>query len=222
MLLYHRVVFVINKIVLVGLVHRDPELTGDIIPELVLISIEVILGDVGEDSYVGSERDYIVQLEAADLHYIPFLRVFRDLPGERIPDIARQRAVESAMSTDMVGHGGSRAFAVAAGDTDDPAIAFVTVGELDLADDRDIVGTDLFYDGRFFRDAGAFHDFIGIQDKGFGVVVFFERDVAFLQHPPVVVFQRAAVGDKYVIAALLRQDRRTYTAFAAAEYDQTF
>src|SRR6185312_2424613 len=217
----HRVVFVIYEIVVDRLVHRDPELAGDIVAELIIISIKMILCDIGQYCYIGTEGHDIVQLKTTDLHYIPWFRVFRHLAGEGVPDIACQRRIQSAMPADMPGQGRGRAFSVAAGDTDDTAIAFIPVGELDLADHRNAFGTDVSDDLALVRDARAFHDLVGVQEQVFGMFAFFEGDVVLLQGLPVVFFQRAGIGYEHIIAALGREDCRTYTAFATTEYDQS-
>src|SRR5579859_7632898 len=100
----------------------------------------MVLGDIGQDGYFRPEIMDVVQLETADLTHVPLFWVFRHLPGEGIADIANQCAVQAAMAADMVGEGRGRALAVAARDADDAAVALVTPGQFDLADDRDAPG----------------------------------------------------------------------------------
>src|ERR1700743_2794135 len=97
MLLDYRIVGIIDEIVPGGLVFCDPELACDIVLKLVVVSIEMVFRDIGKDGYVGTEVDDVVQLEAADLAYIPGFRVFGDLPCKGITDIAHQRTVQTAM-----------------------------------------------------------------------------------------------------------------------------
>ena len=100
MLVYHRVVGAINKIVLRRLVHGDAKLAGDIVLELIVIAVQVVFGDIGKDGDFRPKSGDVVQLKAADLHHIPLLRIFRHLPGERDADIADQGAVETAMAAE--------------------------------------------------------------------------------------------------------------------------
>src|ERR1700731_1480831 len=99
---YHRVVSGIDKRVGSGLVHYDAELAADIILELIIVTVEVVFGDIGEDRDIGPELDDIVELEAADLSHIPLFRVFRHLSGEGVAYIPHQCAVETAMAADMI------------------------------------------------------------------------------------------------------------------------
>src|ERR1700760_1249732 len=104
MLLDHRVVGIIDKVVPGGLVFCDPELACDIVLKFVIVSIEMVFGDIGKDGYVRAEVYDIVELEAADLAYVPGFRVFGNLACKRIADITYEGAIQASVTADMVGH----------------------------------------------------------------------------------------------------------------------
>ena len=221
MLVYHRVVGAINKIVLRRLVHGDAKLAGDIVLELIVIAVQVVFGDIGKDRHIGPEGDDVIQLEAADLSHVPFLRIFCDLPGEGIADIPDEGTIQAAMTTDMICHGGSRGLTVAAGDADDPAVAFIAISQFDLTDDGDAFLPYLLYQFVLFGDAGAFHDFVGSQDAGGRVMPLFEFDAVGAEGMTVFILQRATIGHEDVIAAFGRQYGCTYAALTTTEYDHS-
>lgn len=218
---YHGVVLAINKIVFGCLVHYDPEFAADVIFKFVIIAVEVVFGDIGEDRHIGPEGDDVIQLEAADLGDIPFLRIFCDLPGEGQADIPDEGAVQAAMPADMIRHGGGSGLAVAAGYADDPAIAFIAIGELDFTDDGYAFLPYLLYPFILFGDAGAFHDFVGSQDTGGSVSAFFEFDPVGTERLAVLFFQRGAIGHEDVVSAPGRQYGRAYAALTTTEYDHS-
>ncbi len=75
----HRVILTINKNVIFCLVLNDPELTVDVIPELVIISVQMVFRNIGQYGDVGPERMDIVQLKTADLSHV------QRLGGPRLP-----------------------------------------------------------------------------------------------------------------------------------------
>lgn len=218
---YHGVVLAINKIVFGCLIHYDPEFAADVIFKFVLIAVEVVFGDIGKDRHIGPEGDDVIQLEAADLSHVPFLRIFCDLPGEGIADIPDEGTIQAAMATDMICHGGSRGLTVAAGDADDPAVAFIAISQFDLTDDGDAFLPYLLYQFVLFRNAGAFHDFVGSQDAGGRVMALFEFDAVGTEGMTVFILQRATIGHEDVIAAFGRQYGCTYAALTTTEYDHS-
>jgi hypothetical protein len=106
------------------------------------------------------ERFDIVQLEAADLCYVPFFRVGGHLPGKGITDVAHYGAIQSGIRADMVYEGSGGCFSIAPCNTDYFAVARKTVSQLYLADHRDIFCPDLLYQFVLFRNARALHHFI--------------------------------------------------------------
>ncbi len=66
----HRVILTINKKVIFCLILHDPELTVDVIPELIIIAVQMVFRDIGQYGDVRSESLYIVQLKTADLCYV--------------------------------------------------------------------------------------------------------------------------------------------------------
>ena len=115
----------------------------------------------------------------------------------------------------MIGHGRCRAFAVAAGDTNDSAIALIPVGQFDLGDHGDAVFADAANHVTFIGYAGALHDLVGGQDTGIGMSFFLEGDAMLGQGFAVGLLQGAAVGDEHVVSALGRQDRCAYATFTS-------
>jgi len=77
------------------LVHSDTEFAPDIILEFVIVTVQVILGDIGQDSYIRSELLYVIQLETADLYHVQCARFFSNLQSERVPDISHQCAIKT-------------------------------------------------------------------------------------------------------------------------------
>jgi len=73
------VVDAIDKMVIFLLVDRNPELARDIILKLVVVSVEVVLGDIGQYADIRSKRLNIIQLKAADLGHIQRLWIFGNL-----------------------------------------------------------------------------------------------------------------------------------------------
>ena len=64
------------------LVHGEAKLTPDIILKLVIVTVKVIFGDIGQYGNIRSESFDIIQLETADLHHIQWSRINGYLPGE--------------------------------------------------------------------------------------------------------------------------------------------
>src|SRR5437870_1267748 len=99
--------------ILFRLVHRDTELTSDIVLELIVVPIQVVFRDIGQNGNIRSETNDVVQLKAADLRHIPLLRVFRYLPCKRVAYIAYQCTIQSSMTADMVDHGSGGRLSIA-------------------------------------------------------------------------------------------------------------
>src|SRR6185503_13389344 len=113
--------------ILFRLVHRDTEFASDIVLELIVVPIQMVFRDIGQNGNVGSKTNDVVQLKTADLRHIPLLRVFRYLPCKRVSYIANQRTIQSSMTADMVDHGGGGRFSIAPRYANDPAVPFMTV-----------------------------------------------------------------------------------------------
>src|SRR5258708_28680130 len=95
----------------------------------------MVLSDIGENRHIRSEIHCVIELEAADLCYIPGLACFRYLTCERVADISYQRAIQSSMPADMINHCRGGRLAIAPCYANDLAIAFIPIGQLYFADD---------------------------------------------------------------------------------------
>ena len=82
------VVGVEDKAVLGTEVARDAELRPGVVLEFVVVAVEVVRGDVGDDGDVRTEIVGVVQLEAADLKYLVVVMLGRDLEGVALADVA--------------------------------------------------------------------------------------------------------------------------------------
>ncbi len=185
------------------LVHRDPEFAPDIILKIVIVTIQVIFGDIGENSNIRPECFDIIQLEAADLCYIQWLRIFGHLPGKGVTNITHQCTIKAGFFTDMKGQCCCRGLSITPGDSDDLAVAFETVSQFDLADDGNSFCPDLFYQFILFWYAGAFHHFISSEDSFLVMMTFLEADTCLLQFVTIIFFQRTSIRKECIIPLLL-------------------
>src|SRR5450631_3238312 len=136
MLLYYRIICTINEIVMFGLVFYNVEFAPDVILKPVLISVQVVFCDICQYGDIRPECFYIIQLKAADFRYIPFLRILCNLFCNGNTDISDQRTIQSTMLTDVINHGSSRRFSIAARDAQNPASSLVAISQFNFTDNR--------------------------------------------------------------------------------------
>ena len=72
--LYYRVVIPKDKGILFRLVLHDAEFRINIVLHLIVISIQMVWGDIQQDSNIRLKIIHVVQLEAAQFDYINIMR----------------------------------------------------------------------------------------------------------------------------------------------------
>jgi hypothetical protein len=158
-----------------GLVAEDTELGVNILLEVVMVTVKMIRGDVGEDGDVGTEVEHVVELETGQFNDVVSVRRFSNLKREAMSDVAGEPTVEAGRGKEMVSKEGGGGFAVTTGDADHVCIG-VPGSELNFGNDRDMSGENVLDDGSFVGNTGAFDDFVGVEDVGVGVLPFLEGD----------------------------------------------
>ena len=158
------IVVVEDEAVVLGEVLGDLELRPDIVLEIVVVTVEVVWGDVGDDGDVRLEVVDVVELETADFQDIIVVLLGRDLICVGLPYIAAEADVEAGVGEEVIYKGSGRGLAVGAGDAD-LFRAVVTRGELDLGNYMLSGGAQFLYKGGRLRDARALDDLVGTEDE---------------------------------------------------------
>ena len=215
---YHHVVDTVDEVVFGPLIADDAELAVDVILELVAVTVQVVGGDVRDNGYVGPKIDDTVELEAAQLQYVPLPVCGGDRIGETLSDVASDGYVVSCRTEDFARHGGRGGLAVGTGDAD--GLSFrIASGELDFGDDRYVPFAQLHHNGGRFRNAGTFDSQVGVEYPGFGVRAFLVGDAVTVEYFGVFGRYRAFVGEKDLQPFDLSQYGRAVSALSSAQYN---
>ena len=112
----------------------NTEFGADVILHLVVVAVEVVGGDVGDDGDIRPEVIAVVQLEAADFEDVVVVVASCHLICVAHSDIAAEPDVEAGLLQEVVDKGGGGRLAVRAGNAD--LAGFVVAAcKLDFRDD---------------------------------------------------------------------------------------
>ncbi len=87
---YHRIIVVVNEKISLGLVLNDPEFGVDVVLELIIIPVEMVRGNIGQNGHIGPEVIHSVQLKTGDLKNIIIKILLGYLPGKALANITGQ------------------------------------------------------------------------------------------------------------------------------------
>ena len=181
-----------------------------------VVAVEVVGGDVGDDGDVRPEVVGVVQLEAADLQHVVVVLLGRDLQGVALADVAAQARVETGLPEEVVDQGGGGRLAVRAGHAD-LLRAVVARREFDLGDDvRPLLAQGLDH-GRRAGNAGALDDLVRIEDLLGRVPALLEGDVPLLQRGEVLVLDLPVVGQEDVESLDFREHGGSDAALCSSQ-----
>ena len=211
------VVGVENEAVLGTEVARDAEFRAGVVLDLVVVAVEVVRRDVGDDSDVGPEIIGVVQLETADFQYVIVVLLGRDLQRVALADVAAQAGVQAGFPEQVIDQGRGRGLAVGPRDAD-LLRAVVARGEFDFRYDvRALLAEGLHHGGRA-GDARTLDDLVRIQDAFRGVPALLEGDVPLLQGLEVLVLDLPVVGQEDVESFYFRQHGGAHAALCSSQY----
>ncbi|OAV74510.1 hypothetical protein Barb7_01987 [Bacteroidales bacterium Barb7] len=205
----------------VGLVLEDAEFGVRIVLHLVIISVQMVGGDIQQDGDVGFEVVHIVQLKAAQLNHINCVRVFRHLQGKAVAYVSGKTNVRTRLLQYMIDEHGGGCFAVASGDANHLR-AGISSGKFNLGYNRNAFFFQPLDNGSLVGDTGTFNYFISIQYSRFRMLPLFPKDTPCIQHILVLGRNGREVGKEHIKALRLCEDSGTRTAFASSQYNDAF
>jgi len=127
----HRVVLPEDEGVGGRQVVEDAELGVDIVLHLVVVTVEVVGGDVHDHRHVGLEIVHVLELERAELDDVYVVVLAGHLQRQALADVAGQPYVVARVLEDVVGQQRSGGLAVAACDAHHLGVG-VASGQLNL------------------------------------------------------------------------------------------
>ena len=218
----HLVVARIDEEVARILVLRNAHLGIHVVLETVVVTVEVVGRDVRQHADMGAEPEHAVELERAQLQYVPVVIAGSDRVGETLADIAAEGYVVAGVAQDLVDERRSGRLAVRAGDADRPGFAQVAARELHFGDDRNARFAEFDDHRRLVRNTGRLDDFVRRENPLFGVAPFLVGDLPLVQFGFVAVGDPPLVGEENVESFLLGEDRGAVAADAAAQDNYFF
>ena len=120
-----------------------------------------------------------------------------------------------------ISSGGSIGGALLPGDTDDPALTFVSVGDLHLTQYRYPFLNDFFDHGIVVGYTRTLHDFICIQNLFGRMLAFFEIDPVGLQFIFIMVFQQSLIRKENIISLLFAEQGCSHSTLSSSQYDNS-
>ena len=166
----HLVVARIDEEVARILVLRNAHLGIHVVLETVVVTVEVVGRDVRQHADMGAEPEHAVELERAQLQYVPVVIAGSDRVGETLADVAAEGYVVAGVAQDLVDERRSSRLAVRAGDADRPGLTQVAARELHFGDDRNARFAEFDDHRRLVRNAGRLDDLVRRENPLFGVV----------------------------------------------------
>ena len=130
------VVVPVDESIFRSLVLRDAEFGIHILLHAVIVSVQMVRGNVHQDGDIGAELIHIVQLEGAEFDNIIVVLLHGHLQGKAVADVACQPYIQSRTLEDVVNERGGGSLAVRTGDANHFGVC-ITSGELYLGDDGD-------------------------------------------------------------------------------------
>ena len=196
----------------------DVELRGHVVLHLVVVAVQVVRGDVGDDGDVRLEIIHVVQLEAADFQDIVIEMLGRDLIGVGLADVAAEAHVQAGVLQQVVDQGRGRGLAVGAGDAD-LLRGVEAARELDLGHDVRALLPELPHQGNGARDARGLDDLVGVEDQALRVVALLEGDFPLLEFIDILLLDLSLVRQEHVEPFDLCENGCAHSAFGAAQND---
>ena len=181
----------------------------------------MVRGDVEQDGDVGAEVIHIVQLEAAQLDDVVFVRVFCNLQGKAVADVPGQPGIIACIREDMIDEACRGRFPIAARDADHLGIG-IPAGEFNLADNVCALFHEFSDHRGFFGNARALDDLVGIEDFLFRMVPLFPFDAMVVEQLLVFVLDGGHIGNEHIESFLLCQYGCTGSALAGTQYYDSF
>ena len=209
------VVVPVDESIFRSLVLRDAEFGIYIFLHAVIVSVQMVRGNVHQDGDIGAELIHIVQLEGAEFDNIIVVLLHGHLQGKAVADVACQPYIQSRTLEDVVNERGGGSLAVRTGDANHFGVC-ITSGELYLGDDGDAFFFQFQNQRSVVGDAGTFYHFIGIQYQLFRVLSFLPGNAMLVQQFLVFVFNGRHVGYERVETFHLGKYGSSHAAFACS------
>ena len=143
------------------LVLNDAHFGVGILLELIVVTVQMVGGNVQQDGDVCTEIVHIVELETAKFNHVVVVWLFSNLQGEALADVSCQSNVVSSIFEYMVDEACSSGLTVATCNTNHFGIG-VSACKFYFADDVRALFDKLFHYRSFLRNARTFYDFVGI------------------------------------------------------------
>jgi len=194
---------------------RDAEFGIHILLHAVIVSVQMVRGNVHQNGDIGAELIHIVQLEGAEFDNIIVVLLHGHLQGKAVADVACQPYIQSRTLEDVVNERGGGSLAVRTGDANHFGVC-ITSGELYLGDDGDAFFFQFQNQRSVVGDAGTFYHFIGIQYQLFRVLSFLPGNAMLVQQFLVFVFNGRHVGYERVETFHLGKYGSSRAAFACS------
>ncbi len=213
------VVRIKNEAVFLAEVAGDAEFGLHVVFHLVVVTVQVVGRNVGDDGDIGPEIIAVVQLEAADFQDI-IIEMFRGyLVGVALADVAAQPHVQACVLQQVVDQGSGRGLAVAAGDADFLR-GVVPARKFDLGNDMRTLLLQLAHHRGRAGDAGAFYNLVGVEDEFLGMLSLLEGNLPFAQFVRIFRIDGSLIGQEHVEAFHLCEHGGSHAAFRSSQnYD---
>ena len=170
----------------------DTELRPYVVLQIVVVSVQMVRSDIGDDGYIRAEIKAAVQLEAADFQNIEIVLASGYLKGVALAYIASQTHIEPCLTEQVVDERGSGGLAVGSGDADF-LCAVVAGSEFDFGDHVGSLGLQ-FPDYRHgVGNAGTFDNLVSVEDQGFRMPSLLVGNLPFFQGLLVLVLNLPVV-----------------------------
>ena len=172
--------------------------------------------DVQEHGDVGAEVIHVVQLEGGKFDDVVLVRCFCHLQCEAVADVSGESDVHPRFPADVIDERSGGGFAVASRDANHAGIG-EACGIFNFADDGNVSFAQFHNHRCRGRNAGAFDDFVGIEDFGFGVTALFPCDGVVVEERLVARLNWSHVGDEHVAALATCEDGGTHAALGGSQ-----
>ena len=211
------VVAVEDEAVLGTQVPGDAELALHVVLELVVVAVQMVRGDVGDNGDVGPEGIAAVELEAADFQHVVVVLLGCHLKGVALADVAAKAHVEACVLQQVVDERGGGGLAVGTGYADLFGVV-VAPCELDFGDHRSALGDEFLNQRSAVGNARALHYLVGREHLALGVAALFVGDVPFAEHCRIFFLDLPVVGQENLKTFHFCEDRCANSAFGSSKY----
>ena len=193
----------------------DAELRLHIVLHLMVVPVQVVRRDVGDDGDICLEVVYIVKLEAAELEDIDVVLLRSYLVGIALSDVSAESDVQSGLLEKMIDKRCRCRLSVASCDAD-LLCRVIASCKFDLRNHIDALLHHLLHHRGCGRDAGTLDDLVCVEDEILGMSALLVRYLPLVEHGCVILGNLTHIREEHIITFNLCEDCGAYSAFASA------